>query len=86
VFVGVAIGLCANTLFPSIPQAIAVSCGVLGILLAITRQGWLSLFMAELMVADPAILPILCIILLPAWLLVTGKPPMQIRKTETDVR
>jgi H+/Cl- antiporter ClcA len=86
VFVGVAMGLCANALFPSIPQAIAVSCGVLGILLAITRQGWLSLFMAALMVADPAILPILCIILLPAWLLVTGKPPMQILKAHTDVR
>jgi H+/Cl- antiporter ClcA len=86
VFIGVAFGIFANTSIPAIPQALAVSCGVLGIVLAITRQGWLSLFMAAIVVADAALLPILCIVLLPTWLLVAGKPPMQIRKTPTDTK
>lgn len=80
VFVGVAFGLCANSLFPAIPQSLAVACGVLGVVLAITQQGWLSLFMAAVVVADPLLIPVLCIVLLPAWLLVTGKRPMQIQE------
>jgi hypothetical protein len=59
-----------------------VACGVLRILLAITRKGWLSLFMAAIAVASPLMLPILGLALLPAWLLVTGKPPVQIMEAK----
>jgi H+/Cl- antiporter ClcA len=83
-FAGVAFGLLANALVPVVPQGLAVACGVLGILLAITRQGWLSLFMASTVVASPPMIPVLCVALLPAWLLVTGKPPMQILEAQQE--
>jgi H+/Cl- antiporter ClcA len=78
VFIGVAIGLFASALVPAIPQSLAVACGVLGILLPVTRQGWLSLFMASIVVPDFGLLALLTVVMLPAWLLVTGKPLMQI--------
>ncbi|MCX4787586.1 ion channel protein [Streptomyces sp. NBC_01221] len=86
VFVGVALGLCAHALVPSVPVALAVTCAVLGILLAITRQGWLSLFTAAVLVGDAAMLPILCVASLPAWLLVTGRPQMQLHEDGTPLR
>ena len=86
VFVGVALGLCAHALVPEVHPALAVSTGVLGILLAVTRQGWVSLFTAAVLVVSPAILSLLCIASLPAWLLVTGRPQMQLREDGTSVR
>ncbi|MEV6168350.1 ion channel protein [Streptomyces sp. NPDC051954] len=86
VFVGTALGLCAHALVPEVHPALGVAAGVLGVLLAITRQGWLSLFTAAVLVASPAILALLCIASLPAWLLVTGRPQMQLRKDGTPVR
>jgi len=55
-------------------------------LLAITRQGWVSLFTAAVLVASPAIIALLCFASLPAWLLVTGRPQMQLRDDGTPVR
>ncbi|MBB5156645.1 ion channel protein [Saccharopolyspora phatthalungensis] len=79
-FVGVALGFLAHALVPSVSPVLTVACGVLGILLAITRQGWLSLFMAATTVVDIGVLPILCVAVLPAWLLVTGRPEMIIER------
>jgi H+/Cl- antiporter ClcA len=84
VFVGVAIGLWASALAPGLPPALAVPCGVLGILLAVTRQGWLGLFMAAIVVPDLNLLPILCLVSLPAWLLVTGRPEMLVPKPQAQ--
>ncbi|MER6618480.1 ion channel protein [Streptomyces xantholiticus] len=81
VFVGVALGMLAHALVGSVPMALATAAAVLGMLIAVTRQGWLSLFMAAVLVADPRLLPMLCIATLPAWLIVTGRPEMQIRST-----
>lgn len=78
VFVGVAFGLFASTLLPGIPIPIGVSAGVLGILLAITRSGWLAIFMGIALVPDTQLLPVICIAALPAWLIVTGRPIMQV--------
>ncbi|TXS37245.1 ion channel protein [Streptomyces sp. OR43] len=86
VFCGVALGLCAHALVDGVPVALAVTCGVLGILLAITRQGWLSLFTAAVLASDMALLPVLCVATLPAWLLVTGRPLMQLRADGTPLR
>ncbi|MEV7426102.1 ion channel protein [Streptomyces sp. NPDC091212] len=86
VFVGVALGLCAHALVPAAQPTLAVVCGVLGVLLAVTRQGWLSLFTAAVLVADPNVLPLLCVATLPAWLLVTGRPRMQLREDGTALR
>ncbi|MEU1468694.1 ion channel protein [Streptomyces sp. NPDC005761] len=85
VFCGVALGLCAHALVDGVPVALAVTCGVLGILLAITRQGWLSLFTAAVLAADMSLLPLLCVATLPAWLLVTGRPLMQLRADGTPL-
>ncbi|MEU9202378.1 ion channel protein [Streptomyces sp. NPDC048332] len=86
VFCGVALGLCAHALVDGVPLALAVTCGVLGILLAITRQGWLSLFTAAVLASDMTLLPLLCVATLPAWLLVTGRPLMQLRADGTPLR
>ncbi|MER6116974.1 ion channel protein [Streptomyces sp. NPDC001743] len=86
VFCGAALGLCAHALVDGIPVALAVTCGVLGILLAVTRQGWLSLFTAAVLASDTALLPLLCVATLPAWLLVTGRPQMQLHADGTPLR
>ncbi|MDI1457933.1 ion channel protein [Streptomyces sp. ATE26] len=86
VFVGAALGLCAHALVPAVPAALSVSASVLGMLLAITRQGWVSLFTAAVLVVSPVIIALLCIASLPAWLLVTGRQQMQLRSDGTPVR
>jgi H+/Cl- antiporter ClcA len=77
VFVGVAFGLFVSALLPGIPAPIAVSTSVLGVLLAITRSGWLAIFVGIALVPDTQLLPVICIAALPAWLIVTGRPIMQ---------
>ncbi|AYC39552.1 ion channel protein [Streptomyces griseorubiginosus] len=86
VFVGVAFGLGAHALVDAVHPALGVAAGVLGVLLAVTRQAWVSLFTAAVLVASPAILALLCIGSLTAWLLVTGRPQMQLRPDGTPVR
>ncbi|MEU6535909.1 ion channel protein [Streptomyces sp. NPDC047000] len=86
VFAGGALGLCAHALVSAVHPAVGVAAGVLGMLLAITRQAWLSLFTAAVLVASPMILALLCIASLPAWLLVTGRPQMQVREDGSAVR
>ncbi|WP_327235210.1 ion channel protein [Streptomyces sp. NBC_01317] len=85
-FAGVSLGLCAHALVPGVDTTVGVVCAVLGMLLAVTRQGWLSLFTAAVLTADPNLLPLLCVALLPAWLLVTGRPQMQVREDGTALR
>ncbi|MFI6443079.1 chloride channel protein [Kitasatospora sp. NPDC050543] len=80
VFAGAALGFAVNAAIPSVPPALAVTCSILGLLLAVTRQGWLSLFAAAIIVPDYALLPMLIVAALPAWLLVTGRPEMLIRR------
>ncbi|MBB3078330.1 ion channel protein [Streptomyces violarus] len=86
VFIGTALGLCAHALVSGVHPSVGVSAGVLGVLLAITRQGWISLFVAALLVASPGIIALLCVASLPAWLLVTGRPQMQLRQDGTSLR
>ncbi|MFJ4278632.1 ion channel protein [Streptomyces massasporeus] len=86
VFVGTALGLCAHALVSGVHPSVGVSAGVLGVLLAITRQGWISLFVAAVLVAEPTVIALLCIASLPAWLLVTGRPQMQLREDGASVR
>ncbi|MFC8131995.1 ion channel protein [Streptomyces sp. NPDC057302] len=88
VFVGVALGMFAHALVDAVPPALAIACAILGVLLATTRQGWLSLFTAAVVVPDLDLLPVLCVAALSAWLLVTGRPDMLIeeqpRKVDTS--
>ena len=83
VFVGVALGLMLHAHVDAVPAAITVSCAILGMVLVVTRDGWLSLFMAAVVVPDTTLLPLLCIVMLPAWLLLAGRPLM-IARHHTD--
>jgi H+/Cl- antiporter ClcA len=78
-FIGAVAGECAHALVPGLPLALALSCGVLGAVLVVTRQAWLTLFIAAVTVPDPHVLPVLCVVSLPVWLLVTDRRPMVIR-------
>ncbi|EGM7620616.1 ion channel protein [Escherichia coli] len=80
VFVGVALGLMLHEHVPPVPAAITVSCAILGIVLVVTRDGWLSLFMAAVVVPNTTLIPLLCIVMLPAWLLLAGKPMMMVNR------
>jgi H+/Cl- antiporter ClcA len=77
-FVGVAIGMLAHHLVDDIPLSLAVGSAVLGIVLVVSRSGFLSLFLAATIVGDVTLIPVLCIALLPAWLLVTDRPEMEL--------
>ena len=76
VFIGVALGLLAHNLLPSLPLSLAVGCGVLGVTLTIARDGWVALFLAATITGDVTLLPVLCLAVLPAWLLVSRAPQM----------
>ncbi|MFD7569490.1 ion channel protein [Streptomyces sp. NPDC059810] len=78
VFIGAAFGLLAQALVPEVHPAVAVSAGVLGVLLATTRQGWISLFVAAVVASSPSMLALLCLASLPAWLIVTGRPQLEL--------
>lgn len=78
VFLGVAAGLLGAALLPGLPLSLAVACGILGVVLAIARDGWVALFVAVALVDDITVLPMLCIIVLPAWLVVTWAREMLI--------
>ncbi|EFF1107999.1 ion channel protein [Escherichia coli] len=80
VFIGVALGLMLHEHVPAVPAAITVSCAILGIVLVVTRDGWLSLFMAAVVVPNTTLLPLLCIVMLPAWLLLAGKTMMMVNR------
>jgi len=80
VFVGVALGMMLHQHVEAVPAAITLSCAILGLVLVVTRDGWLSLFMAMAVVPDIKLLPLLCIVMLPAWLLLAGKPVMMVDK------
>ncbi|WP_058912684.1 ion channel protein [Entomohabitans teleogrylli] len=84
VFVGAALGLMLHAHVPAVPAAITISCAVLGMVLVVTRDAWLSLFMAAAVVPNLNLLPLLCIVMLPAWLLLAGKPLMTARRSRHD--
>ncbi|MGE6469378.1 ion channel protein [Serratia proteamaculans] len=82
VFVGVALGLMLHQHVPAVPAAITVSCAIMGLVLVVTRDGWLSLFMAVAVVPELHLLPVLCVVMLPAWLVLAGKPLMLVGKLQ----
>lgn len=84
VFIGVAVGLLGNRVFDGIPVALAIGAALLGVIVAITHQGWLSLFLAATVTMDVRLFPILCIAILPVWLLMINKPEMQIFPDEAE--
>lgn len=74
VFVGVGVGLIAHALIPAIPEGLAIASGVMGLVLVSARDGWLALFLGVAVVGDVGVLPVLCLAILPAWLLISRRP------------
>jgi H+/Cl- antiporter ClcA len=75
-FVGVALGFAVHGVWDGVPLALAVGAAVVGIVVAATRNGWLSLFMAVAVVPQVSLLVGLLLATLAAWLLVTNRPPL----------
>ena len=76
VFTGVAVGVLAHTVVPALPLTVCVAAGVVGSVLAIAREGWIALFIAVAVTGSITVLPVLCVAILPAWLLVSRAPEM----------
>ena len=79
VFIGAAIGTLASALVPAVPLPVAVAAGVLGITLAVTRDGWIAIFVGVAVTQNLLVLPILSLAVLPAWLMVTKAPEFLIK-------
>src|SRR5690606_15364126 len=84
VFIGAALGVLAAAVVPALPLALAVACGVMGITLAATRDGWMAMFVGVAVVGDIEVLALLCIIILPVWLLVTKAPELIVHPREGE--
>jgi hypothetical protein len=65
-------------LIPSIPPVVAVASGILGVVLAVARDGWIAIFIGVAVTGSIVILPVLCLVILPTWLMVTWAPLMVI--------
>lgn len=85
-FIGVALGLLVSALFPGLSISLVVACAVLGMVLVVARDGWLALFVAVAIPGDIALLPVLCLVVLPAWLLVSQVPQFRILPDTTEPR
>jgi len=73
-FVGVALGFAISAVWDGVPLGLAVGAAVVGIVVAATRNGWLSIFMAIAVVPQVALLIPLVLATLAAWLVVTNRP------------
>ena len=83
VFIGAALGTLAAALVPGIPLQVAVASAVLGMTLAVTKDGWIAIFVGVAVTSNLLVLPILCLAVLPAWLMVTRAPEMLIKPAPT---
>jgi len=85
VFIGAAAGLAVQSMVPDLPILMAVACGVLGAVLAVGRDGWLALFIAVAVSGEIDMLAVLCIVVLPTWLLVTSSPEMLVHDEDDEI-
>ncbi|MCL2535783.1 MAG: ion channel protein [Nocardiaceae bacterium] len=81
---GVNAGVIAHALVPSVPVALAVASAVLGAVVVGVRSCWLGIFIPVAMVGSVAVLPVLCVAVLPVWLLTAHSPGMTIRPARPE--
>ncbi|WP_062465178.1 ion channel protein [Demequina soli] len=79
-FTGVALGVLAHAIVPGVPLALSVASGVLGVVFAVGRDGWIALFAGVLISGSVTVLPILCVAVLPVWLVLTRAPHMLVHE------
>jgi H+/Cl- antiporter ClcA len=76
-FIGVTLGFAVHQAWPDVVSLpLAVGCSCVGILVAATRSGWLSIFMAVAVVPQMVLLPAFILATLAAYLLVTNRPQL----------
>lgn len=80
VFAGAALGLLGSAVIPGTPVALGVACAVLGVTLVATRDGWMAMFLGVALVGDISLLPLLCLVVLPVWLVVTRAPELTVHE------
>ncbi|SFR67776.1 H+/Cl-antiporter ClcA [Agromyces sp. CF514] len=85
VFVGAALGLFGSAVIPDLPISLGVACAIMGVTLAATRDGWISIFIGVALVGDVAVIAPLCLIVLPVWLMVTKAPELLIKPRPAGV-
>ncbi len=76
-FVGVSLGFAVSTAWPSVPLTLAVAGTTVGIIVAATRSGWLSIFLVIAIAPSTALLVPLLFATLAAYLLVTNRPELR---------
>ena len=84
-FIGVTLGFAIHQAWPSVSLPLAVGCSCVGILVAATRSGWLSIFMAVAVVPQMVLLPAFLLATLVAYLLVTNRPQLLVPKVSEQV-
>lgn len=77
VFVGAAIGFGVHLLWPHLPLAITVGAATVGIVVAATRNGWISIFLGLAVVPQWDLLVPLLFSALVAWLVVANAPELR---------
>jgi len=86
VFAGTAFGLFAHAVVPDVPLSLAVACGVMGMVLVAVRDGWMALFLGIALTGDLGLLPLLCVIVLPTWLIVSRAPALEVREDQVRTK
>ncbi|WP_245858935.1 ion channel protein [Luteimicrobium subarcticum] len=77
VFIGAALGFGVHALWTEVPLTLAVTAAVVGIVVAATRNGWVSLFLALAVVPQMNLLVPLLFATLAAWLVVANRPELR---------
>lgn len=75
-FVAVALGFGIHALWTSLPLALCVTAAAVGMTVAATRNGWISLFLGLAIVPDLALITPLLFATLAAWLVVANAPEL----------
>ena len=82
VFAGAAAGFGIHVLWPSLPLTITVAASIVGIVVAATRNGWISLFLGLAVVPQLDLLIPLLFATLPAWLVVANAPELRAKPVD----
>ncbi|MEP9415541.1 MULTISPECIES: ion channel protein [unclassified Gordonia (in: high G+C Gram-positive bacteria)] len=86
VFIGVALGFGIHTIWTSIPLVDAVAAATAGIVVAATRNGWVSLFIALAVVPQWNLVVPVLLATLAAWLVVANAPELRATTDEERAR
>ncbi|WP_237421476.1 chloride channel protein [Gordonia sp. SID5947] len=77
VFVGVAFGFAVHALWTGLPVTVTVAAATVGIVVAATRNGWMSLFLALAVVPQLDLLIPMLFATLAAWLVVVNRAELR---------